>query len=243
MKGRYNIEGMTCDGCKASVIEQLSSVGGVNEVDVNLEEGVALIGSDGVLNTSDLQAALSDKYTITAKSDQHQVIGLATSNSSSDKTKLQQLRPLLMILAYITTGSILIHHDDWNSHEFMLDFMGLFFIVFSFFKMLDLKGFAESFKMYDPLAARIPVYGIIYPFLETALGIMFLMRIEIFLALVFTIIILGLSTIGVTTSLLNNRSIRCACLGTVLDLPMTEATFIENAIMLIMATYMIFGMM
>ena len=47
---------------------------------------------------------------------------------------------------------------NWNSSEFMLDFMGLFYIVFSFFKMLDLKGFPESFKMYDPLAKRLPIW-------------------------------------------------------------------------------------
>jgi hypothetical protein len=34
---------------------------------------------------------------------------------------------------------------------------------------------------------------------------------------------------------LNKKSISCACLGTTLKLPMTEATFIENALMIIMA--------
>lgn len=121
----------------------------------------------------------------------------------------------------------------------MLDFMGLFYIVFSFFKMLDLKGFPESFKMYDPLAKRLPIYGWIYPFIETALGIMFLMRYEVDLALVVTLVVLGITTIGVTKTLLDKKSIRCACLGTALKLPMTEATFIENTIMIAMALLML----
>ena len=124
----------------------------------------------------------------------------------------------------------------------MLDFMGLFYIVFSFFKLLDLKGFPESFKMYDPLAKAIPAYGWVYPFLETALGMMFLMRIQIPLALIVTLIILGITTIGVTKTLLDKKSIQCACLGTALKLPMTKATFIENSIMIVMAIIMLVQM-
>ena len=131
------------------------------------------------------------------------------------------------------------HFNDWNLDAFMLDFMGLFFIVFSFFKMLDLKGFPGSFRMYDPVAKRVPLYGWIYPFIETALGLMFLIRFEVKIALIFTIIILGITTFGVTKTLLDKKSIKCACLGTVLNLPMTEATFIENFIMITMAVYML----
>jgi hypothetical protein len=56
---------------------------------------------------------------------------------------------------------------------------------------------------------------------------------------VVTLVILGITTIGVTKTLLDKKSIRCACLGTALKLPMTEATFIENAIMIIMAVLML----
>ena len=117
----------------------------------------------------------------------------------------------------------------------MLDFMGLFYIIFSFFKILDVKGFSNSFRMYDPLAKILPLYGIIYPLIEVLLGIMFLTRIEVELALILTIIVLGITTLGVTKTLLNKKSIICACLGTTLKLPMTEATLIENSIMIIMS--------
>ena len=122
-----------------------------------------------------------------------------------------------------------------NGSAFILDFMGLFYVVFSFFKLLDFKGFPASFGMYDPLAKRVPIYAKIYPFVETGLGLMFLMRLQIQVALILTIIILGITTVGVTKTLLDKKAIRCACLGTALKLPMTEATFIENAIMLVMA--------
>ena len=79
----------------------------------------------------------------------------------------------------------------------MLDFMGLFFIIFSFFKMLDLKGFPVSFMMYDPLAKVITIYGFLYPFIETDLGVMFLMRIQIIVAVIVSFITLIVTTVGI----------------------------------------------
>jgi hypothetical protein len=121
----------------------------------------------------------------------------------------------------------------------MLDFMGLFYIIFSFFKLLDLKGFPDSFRMYDPLAKVVPIYGWVYPFIEVVLGLMFLTRFKVSIALIVTLFVLGLTTIGVVQSLLNKKAIQCACLGTALKLPMTKATFIENSIMIIMAIIML----
>ncbi len=121
----------------------------------------------------------------------------------------------------------------------MLDFMGVFFFIFSLFKFFDLNGFAQSFSMYDPLAKAIPSYGKVYPFIELVLGFLFLSRIGIPIVLLVTIVILGITTIGVTRSLMCKKTIQCACLGTVLKLPMTEATFIENTIMIVMAIIML----
>ena len=209
--------------------------------EVNLENQEATITMDKHIDIVELQKSLASKYTITQK----EIKNVFTSTQSSsfeieeEKSKLQQLKPLLLIIFYIASASVLLNYKNWSWSEFMLDFMGLFYIVFSFFKMLDLKGFPESFRMYDPLAKRVPFYGKVYPFIETALGLMFLMRFEINIALIITLIVLGITTIGVTKTLLDKKSIRCACLGTALKLPMTEATFIENAIMIVMATLML----
>lgn len=244
MKHTYQIKGMTCNNCKASVEQYLSKVDHVTEVTVNLEKGEALVTMDQHVDTQLLKKALPKKYCLSEKQEKNV---FASSSMSSipmeeEKSKLQQLKPLLLIIFYIATATILLHYKDWSWSAFMLDFMGLFYIVFSFFKMLDLKGFPESFSMYDPLAKRIPFYGKIYPFIETALGLMFLMRVEVNIALMITLVVLGITTIGVTKTLLDKKAIRCACLGTALKLPMTEATFIENAIMIIMAILMLIGM-
>ena len=95
--------------------------------------------------------------------------------------------------------------------------------------------------MYDPIAMRVSYYGWAYPFIETILGILILFRIEILLTMIITIIMLGITTFGVTKTLLKKKHIQCACLGTALKLPMTKATFIENSVMIIMAISFLIG--
>mgnify|MGYP001440160940 FL=1 len=241
MKKTYTITGMTCNSCKSSVHQKLNELQEVEAVEVNLEKNEAVIFLTENIDISKLQNSLPSKFQITEKLVDDTPASFNNSSSESDqgKSKLQQLKPLLIILSYISVASILMNYNNWSPSEAMLDFMGLFFMVFSFFKMLDLKGFPKSFRMYDPLAKKFPLYGSIYPFIETALGLMFLMRLEVRIALIITLVVLGITTIGVTKALLDKKSIRCACLGTVLKLPMTEATFIENMIMIVMAISML----
>lgn len=232
---------MTCDSCKSTILQNLNELQEIEAVKVDRDKGEAIIFMTNNIEISKLQNALPSKFLISEKEidDFSASSNKSTLEIDQEQSKLQQLKPLLIILTYISVASILMNYKNWNSSEAMLDFMGLFYIVFSFFKMLDLKGFPESFRMYDPLAKRLPIYGRIYPFIETGLGLMLLMRYEVKIALIITLFVLGVTTIGVTKTLLDKKSIRCACLGTVLKLPMTEATFIENIIMIVMAISML----
>lgn len=236
MKHTYSITGMTCTNCVASVVAELSKIEGVTHVAVSLEKGEAEMEMERHIPLGILQTALSKKYSISVKRS-----GATDTivDGVSEKSKLQQLKPLLLIFLYLFAAAFLLHIKNWNTEEAMLDFMGLFYIVFSFFKLLDLKGFPESFRMYDPLAKLMPAYAWAYPFIELVLGLLLLMRFQINAALFITVVVLGITTIGVSRTLLDKKSIRCACLGTALKLPMTEATFIENTIMLVMALTML----
>ena len=227
---------MTCQGCVASVQEKLSNVDGVLEVKVDLEKEEAILEMPNPIPLTEIQSILPTKYVITEKGN---IDSLQTI--SEEKSKWGQLSPLFLIFTYLFASAFLLNYRNWSTSEAMLDFMGLFYIVFSFFKFLDLKGFPESFRMYDPLAKAVPFYGWAYPFIELLLGILFLMRIQVSIALWATVAILGITTIGVIKTLLDKKNIRCACLGTALNLPMTEATFIENTIMLVMALSMLIG--
>ena len=228
MKTTFKISGMTCNGCRSTIENKLSSLDGINNVQVDLTNGEAIVYSKNPISFSLISNSLPSKYKVIRNIPDQ-------DNEIIKSNKIKQLKPLFIILGYISVTSILLNFRNWNSTNAMLDFMGLFYIIFSFFKILDIKGFSTSFKMYDPLAKKITIYGYIYPFIEILLGLMFLTRIEVNIALLITIIILGITSVGVTQTLLNKKTINCACLGTTLKLPMTEATFIENAIMIIMA--------
>jgi copper chaperone CopZ len=222
-KQQFKVFGMTCTGCEAAVVAAALEIEGVSKAVANQKKGLLTIWAQTTVSTAALEAALPKKYALMDE---------AVAQSPS---KLKQLFPLFLIFGFIIDTTVLIHWSTWNMTAMMYDFMGMFFMVFSFFKMLDIKGFQASFKMYDPLTAAWPAYGFIYPFIEFALGACYIRDFVPDWVLWFTIVILGITTVGVVKTLLKKRAIQCACLGSVLKLPMTEATFIENAIMIVMA--------
>lgn len=233
MKSSYHITGMTCMGCQKTVTEKIKTMTGVEAVDVALDSGLAVIQSKKSLTLKELSQTLGSKYTVSA---------VSQDISVPEDSKLKQLTPLFLIFSYLIVGTLFLSHQlQVGPERGMQIFMGLFFIVFSFFKFLDYKGFPDSFKRYDPLAKRIPAYANLYPFLETALGIAFLGSWQLPIVLSITLGVLSFTTFGVLRALVQKAEIECACLGTVLKLPMTEATLIENGIMLIMASILLAG--
>ena len=241
MTQTYHIQGMTCNGCKDSVTRAFQSLEGVCQVHVDLEKGTALLTTASVLQTKLLKEVLPSKFTLIESNTQtvKQNNVFARDKKAPQGSKLEQLKPLFLIFGFLVLISSALNFRGFTTLDFMLDFMGLFFFVFSLFKFLDLSGFALSFAMYDPLAKRLPLYGRVYPFLELILGFLLLAKLQLPIALLVTVILLSITTIGVCVVLLQKKQITCACLGTVLKLPMTQATFIENSVMIFMATFIL----
>lgn len=50
-----------------------------------------------------------------------------------------------------------------------------------------------------------------------------------------TAVVMGVSLLGVLKAVLSKQAIRCACLGTVFNLPMSTVTIVEDGLMLAMA--------
>ncbi|MAT15435.1 MAG: hypothetical protein CMJ46_09210 [Planctomyces sp.] len=154
---------------------------------------------------------------------------------------LETYYPLLLIVGFLigTVGLV-----EWRVGEFswpraMGNFMGGFFLVFSFFKLLNLAGFAMAYQTYDILAKRSVAYAYAYPFIELALGVAYLAAIFPIATNIVTALVMLLGLAGVTNALMKKQKIQCACLGTVFDLPMTIVTFFEDGIMAAMAIWML----
>jgi len=209
----------------------------VISAEVQLEAPQATITMQQHISLANLQAAIGadSKYKI-------QTDTTAPHNKmlqdEAAKSWLQTYKPLLLIAAFITGVATIAANG--NAIAAMNCFMAGFFLVFSFFKMLDLKGFANSYAMYDLLAKKIPVYGYAYPFIELALGVAYLTGFNPFASNIATVVVMGFSSLGVIQSVLHKQQIRCACLGAVFNLPMSTVTIIEDLLMVAMASLSIY---
>lgn len=242
MTHTYKIEGMTCDGCYYKVKNTLEAVDGVEEAQVDLEGNTAKLMMTSHVTTEALEEAMQaagEKYHIR---DTDERLEPVEAIMTGDKSFLQTYKPLLLIVIFIagTTGFTQYPFTDFDWMLWMRHFMAGFFIVFAFFKLLNLNGFASSYAMYDLLASRWRLWGLIYPFVELLLGLSYLIDFAPDFTNWSTVIVLGFSSLGVIESNLNKRKIKCACLGDVFDLPMSTVTIVEDLGMVFMALLMIY---
>ncbi|HVM59182.1 MAG TPA: MauE/DoxX family redox-associated membrane protein [Candidatus Paceibacterota bacterium] len=176
------------------------------------------------------------------------------------KEKLRQFAPLILFFALaILWASVktyffadpltpvdLSQHVHGNTaidghlvHEWMLDFMGGFFLLFGGLKALRLRKFAHTFASYDVVARRFKWWGYVYPFVELGLGVLYTIRLFLPLAYLLTVIVMAVGCVGIGLKLYRKERAVCACLGGFFDIPLTEVTLIENFVMANMAFVML----
>ena len=248
-----SISGMRCGSCSTKVHGALSSLESIQTVEVDHQRNLAIISAAVELNEHDVQLVLSQVGGFALNEMKLDVdppasiggVPLTTgeSDSSPEEPSSQSLFPLFLIVGYILTVTLLVawSSSEWSVSTMMRHFMAGFFLVFSFFKFLDAPGFASAFKMYDPLAKAIPGWSWIYPYVELLLGVAYMMSWQPLVTNVITLVLMSVGGVGVLQSLLQKRTIRCACLGTALNLPMTKVTLVENGTMAAMAAFMLAG--
>jgi copper chaperone CopZ len=227
-----HISGMTCQNCVKKVEATLAPLAKKVTVTLNPPQAT-LIDSSASLSVINQTLAKIGKYQASLDN-KHPQINLP-------KTWFQTYRPLLTIFAYILGVTFLleINAQAISMTRAMSHFMAGFFLVFSFFKLLDIRAFSESYAMYDLLAKRVKGYGTLYPFLEAGLGIAYLTQWNPTWTNLSTLILMGFSSLGVIQAVWDKKKIRCACLGSVFNLPMTTVTIIEDLLMVAMAGCML----
>jgi copper chaperone CopZ len=236
MTHTYQLTGMTCSGCENKVKSNLLILPDVTSVVVSKDTNTATISMDKHIGLDTLQQALGgndSKYQISAPH----------HNETLEETKswTETYKPILLIFGYVTAISLVV---SWQANAinfmvFMRVFMAGFFLTFSFFKMLNLKAFAESYAMYDIVAKKFSAWGYIYAFIELGLGLSFALNLSPLIVNWVTLIVMTISILGVLESVLNKKKIQCACLGAVFNLPMSTVTIVEDAIMIAMSAAML----
>jgi YHS domain-containing protein len=127
----------------------------------------------------------------------------------------------------------------WNWMTWMHDFMGFFLVVFSMFKLFDLSGFADGFQMYDLLAKPFRPYAFVYPFIELSLGLGYLSHWQSRAIYLATMVVMLFGALGVFNALRKKLDLECACMGTILKVPLSTVALIEDLGMAAMAAAML----
>ncbi len=150
-------------------------------------------------------------------------------------------RPLvaLIVLMLLSASALQLRAVIEGPMTFMHHFMGFFLVVYAMLKIFDLEGFADGFAMYDLLASRVRAYGLVYPFIELALGLAYLSFASPAVTYVLTILLFGFGTLGVLNGLRKGLDLDCPCMGSVLSVPLSTVSLVENVAMSMMAAAML----
>jgi copper chaperone CopZ len=240
METTYPISGMHCGACVRRIQSAVGALGVTAEVSLSppqlhitgtstparsaLQAAVAAVGDytlgDAIVTTATAAEALAE---------QPQGTGAASWFST--------YRPLLLILGYVTIAAFAgtSVNGSFRANVWMNHFMAGFFLVFSGFKLFDLRAFANAYAAYDLVAARFRPWGFLYPFIEFALGVSYLFDVAPVATNWICVLVMGISSAGVIAALRRRVALPCACLGSVLKLPMSTVTLIEDVGMLAMA--------
>jgi copper chaperone CopZ len=200
---RYEIFGMTCNGCAQAVTRALRTIPEVVDAHVDHASGFATVTSTNALPNRMVQEAV-------------QKAGFKFGGPGVVQDAASRQRKFLPLFIAFTLVFIWTVSHEISSFDFMRamdNFMGAFFILFGLMKVVNWSGFAKGFSGYDLLAKRSKVYAYAYPAIELMLGML-------------------LGAIGVSQALQKNAGpIQCACLGGFFQVPLSNITVFEDLLM------------
>ena len=233
MISKYNILGVSCSSCVEKITSELLDLNNISKVKL-FNKSEIHIYHDNDIDLDFLNNYLIDigNYKLLKQKKYQKIFNL-----------IGIYKPLIILftLIFFLTLIFQIRFESFKSKIFIREFISFFFILFSLLKIYDLKSFSKMFNKYDIISKKIYVWGYIYPFIEFLLGILFLYNFIEFERNLFALIFLFVSSIGVLNSVLKNEKIKCACMGSFFDLPMSKVTIFENIIMILMIIMMFYN--
>ena len=111
MTHKYNVSGMTCEGCAEKIKTTIEQVPDIESAEVNLEEGYVTIKMNKHFTVDELQKILDPlkKYTISETSS-----GSNTTFIEENKSWFSTYKPLILIFLYIIGISVYVSTNKSN---------------------------------------------------------------------------------------------------------------------------------
>ncbi len=155
---------------------------------------------------------------------------------------LSVYQPIFVIFGVALAGGIVLTlgaSQGFSWARLMQGTMGFFLLPLALLKLLDLTGFVSAFARYDPVTKLFRPYGYLYPFLELGLALAFIAGFWPMAVYGATLVIMGIGAIGIVRVLARGEKLRCACVGTKIDVPLGPVSIAENLGMAMMSVVML----
>jgi copper chaperone CopZ len=230
-KQSFSVIGLTCNNCVAHVKEALEKDSSLKNIVVSLEDKSLTFDAVQTLLLSELNALLSGtKYSVVQVHIQKKIF----------LEKVQTFIPLITMFTFVLLFTFFHQYlYGFHIHAFMQYFMAGYFLLFGGLKVLNWKKFVESYRAYDALAGKSMVYALAYPAIEFGLGILYYFSIALLYVNLFVVVLMLQKAYSVYIKLKSGHVVQCACLGGFFKIPITRVTLAEDALMALMAVWML----
>ncbi|MBB5710111.1 MauE/DoxX family redox-associated membrane protein [Sphingomonas xinjiangensis] len=119
-------------------------------------------------------------------------------------------------------------------------FVSFSMCVLALLKLQDVERFSSMFLNYDLLARRWVPYGYVYPFAEGLAGVLMTAGVLPWLSVPVALIIGGIGAVSVFQAVyIDQRTLKCACVGGSSNVPLGFVSLTENLFMVGMALWML----
>ena len=149
------------------------------------------------------------------------------------------------VIAIFSVAFLMAVAVSWYAYEDVFTIRALeWFIAISMCilasqKLQDVESFSTMFLNYDLLARRWVRYGYLYPFGEAVAGILMIAGALIWIAAPVALFIGTVGAVSVFKAVyVDNRELKCACVGGSSNVPLGFISLTENLMMMAMAIWM-----
>lgn len=149
----------------------------------------------------------------------------------------------LFSVAALMTVAVGLVGDVQSLARYLQLFVAISMCLLGLQKLRDLEAFSNQFLTYDLLAQRIVRYAYVYPFAETGAGLLMLAQTAPWLSAPVALVIGGIGAVSIIKAVyVDQRDLRCACVGGNSKVPLGAVSLLENLIMVTVACWMLAGL-